>query len=57
MPIDDEPKGNLFYTGPDGVWHPFSSSLSSIHADIKMSEEVEAMFWAQMEGLEIVKGE
>lgn len=54
MPIDNEPnKGNLFYMGPDGVWRPFGEA--SFQADITVSEEVEAMFWAQTEGLEIVK--
>lgn len=58
MPTDNEnetPKGNLFYAGPDGVWHPFGEA--SFQADITVSEEVDAMFWAQTEGLEIVKGE
>lgn len=58
MPIDNDeaPKGNFFFKGPDGIWHQFSEAIG-FEASINMSEEVEAMFWAQMEGLEIVKGE
>lgn len=59
MPIDDNeaPKGNLFYKGSDGNWHPINEACIGFEASINMSEEIEAMFWAQMEGLEIVKGE